>query len=85
MRRKYTEVQRREILLRAHSTLARLRMEEAIEGLRQERLELAREVAHDRAFQQLQLERKRWLADHERRQRGGNGLIYKVKLNARIR
>ena len=61
------------------------RMDEAIEGLRQERLELQREVAHDRAFQQLQLKRKRWLADHERRRHGGTGLIYKVRWDARIR
>jgi hypothetical protein len=55
---KYSYAERQKILREAHATLARLRLAECIDGLRQERLELQREVAHDRAFQQLQLERK---------------------------
>jgi hypothetical protein len=82
---RYTYEQRREIIQRARDTLARLRLADCIDGLREERLELLREAAHDREFQALQLKRKVWLADHERRQRGGTGLVYKVKYDARIR
>ena len=76
--RRFTYKERCEILQRARDTLARLAVDEAVEGLRQERLELQREVAHDRAFQQLQLKRKRWLARNQ-------PLVYKVKMDARIR
>jgi hypothetical protein len=81
---KYTYAERQKILQRAHETLRRVRFAEIIDGLHQERLELQREAAADRAFQQLQLARKRWLADHEQRQQKQPELIYKTIANARI-
>jgi hypothetical protein len=82
--RRYTEQQRREVIQRARDTLARLAVADCVDALRAEREELQREMAHDREFRQLQLKRKQWLADHERRQHGRNDIVYKVKWNARL-
>jgi hypothetical protein len=81
---KYSYAERCRIIAEARETLARARMAECLDGLAAERLELQREVADDRAFQRLQLARKRWLADHERRHQN-QPLVYKVKWDARIR
>jgi hypothetical protein len=70
---KYTYRQRCEILQRARDTLARLRMQEAIDGLAEEK-NWATPEEGERLFREI-----------ERRERGRAGLIYKVKMNARIR
>ena len=83
--RKYTAAQRAEILQRAHSTLARLRLAECVEGLREER-----NWAPCRPDSTAAREGDRLLLAIDRQHQGyparsnRAGLIYKTKWDAKI-
>jgi hypothetical protein len=68
---KYTYEQRRHIIAKAHETLARLRMAEAIDGLAEEQNQARRFFARERQRQNPPTGKR-------------SGLIYKTIVNARL-